>query len=72
MLMYARVECLKMTFVKDLTSKVILGNPFMALIYPFQTSVEGISTEILGQRVLFKYIVAPIKEVNQLKGMSNF
>ena len=33
---------------------------------------EGISTEILGQRVLFKYILAPIKEVNQLKGMSNF
>ena len=48
MLMYARVECLKTTFVKDLTSKVILGNPFMALIYPFRTSEEGISTEILG------------------------
>ena len=42
MLMYARVECLKTTFVIDLTSKVILGNPFMALIYPFQTSEEGI------------------------------
>ena len=47
----------KTTFVKGLTSKVILGNPFMALIYPFRTSKEGISTEILGQRVLFKYIV---------------
>ena len=72
MLMYARVECLKTTFVKVLTSKVILGNLFMALIYPFQTSVECISTEILGQRVFIKYIVPLIKEVNQLKEMSNF
>ena len=44
----------------------------MALIYPFQTTEEGISIEILGQWVLFKYIVPPIKEVNQLKEMSNF
>lgn len=58
----------KTTFVlvKDLTSKAVLINPFMALLYPFQPSEEDISIEILGQKVLFKFIVPPTKkEVNQ-------
>lgn len=38
----------------------------MALLYPFQPSEEDISIEILGQKVLFKFIVPPTKkEVNQ-------
>lgn len=41
--------------VKDLTSKVVLRNP--ALLYPFQTSEEDISIEILGKKVLFKFIL---------------
>ena len=60
--------CLKTTFVlvKDLTSKAVLRNLFMALLYPFQPSEEDISIEILGQKILFKFIVAPTKkEVNQ-------
>lgn len=60
--------CLKTTFVlvKDLTSKAVLINPFMALLYPFQPSEEDISIEILGQKVLFIFIVPPTKkEMNQ-------
>ena len=60
--------CHKTTFVlvKDLTSKAVLRNPFMALLYPFQPSEEDISIEILGQKVLFKFIVPTTKkEMNQ-------
>jgi hypothetical protein len=65
--------CLKTTFVlvKDITSKIILGNPFIALLYPFTTTAKGISTEILGQKVLFEFIMPPIaKDVNLLKNLS--
>ena len=71
---------LKSTFSKKpkkkKKSKVILGNPFMILLHPFQNSEEGTSIEILGKNLLFKVIV-PLnnnkrKEVNQLKEMSIF
>ena len=45
---------LKLLFVliKDLSSKIILGNPFMALLYPFLTTDEGIKTNVLGKDIL--------------------
>ena len=34
---------------------VILGNPFMCLLYPFITNSEGITTHPFGQPVKFKF-----------------
>ena len=36
-----------------LSSKVILGNPFLALLYPFSTTDNGICTNILEMEVFF-------------------
>ena len=45
-------------FLADkLSSKVILGNPFLALLYPFSTTDNGICTNILGTEVFFKFIL---------------
>ena len=57
--------------IKDLSSKIILGNPFMALLYPFLTTNEGIKTKVLGKDILFKFILPPIpKEIYSLNNTS--
>ena len=42
--------CFKTTFVlvKNMTGRVILGNPFMCLLYPFITDSKGITTHPFG------------------------
>ena len=43
--------CIKTIFilVKDITSKVISGNPFIALLYPIKEILEkGLPTQVLG------------------------
>ena len=47
--------CFETVFVliKNLSSKFILGNPFMALLYPFLTIDEGIKTNVLGKDIFF-------------------
>ena len=65
--------CFETIFVliKDLSSKIILGNPFMALLYPFLTTDEGIKTNMLGKDILFKFILSPIpKEIYSLDNIS--
>ena len=65
--------CFETIFVliKDLSSKIILGNPFMALLYPFITIAEGIKTNMLGKEILFKFILPPIpKEIYSLDNIS--
>jgi hypothetical protein len=66
--------CIKTTFilVKDITSKVILGNPFIALLYPIkQISEKGLTTQILGQKITFPFILPPMtRDINLLKQMS--
>ena len=53
--------------IRDLSSKIILGNPFMALLYPFLTTEKGIKTNVLGKDILFKFILPPIlKEIYSL------
>ena len=56
--------CFETIFVliKDLSSKIILGNPFMTLLYPFLTTEEGIKTNVLGKYLLFKFILPPIQK----------
>ena len=53
--------CFKTTFVlvKNMTDRVILGNPFMCLLYPFTTNSEGITTHPFGQPIKFKFLRKP-------------
>ena len=65
--------CFETVFVliKDLSSKIILGNPFMTLLYPFLTTVEGNKINVLGKDILFKFILPPIlKEISSLDNIS--
>ena len=63
----------KTTFVlvKNMTDRVILGNPFMCLLYPFITDSEGITTHPFGQPVRFKFLRSPEpKGINCLQEVS--
>ena len=56
-----------------MSSKVILGNPFLALLYPFSTTDNGICTNILETEVFFKFILPIIpKDIHLLKEISTF
>ena len=50
--------CFKTTFVlvKNMTDRVILGNPLMCLLYSFTVDGEGITTQPFGQPVKFKFL----------------
>ena len=61
--------CFKTTFVlvKNMTDRVILGNPFICLLYPFITDSEGIITHPFSQPVKFKFLRSPEpKDINSL------
>ena len=53
--------CFKTTFVlvKNMTDRIILGNPFMCLLYPFTVDGEGITTQPFGQQIKFKFLRSP-------------
>ena len=54
-----------------MTDRVILGNPFMCLLYPFITDSEGITTHPFGQPVKFKFLRSPEpKEISNLQNVS--
>ena len=59
-------------FLTDkLSSKVILGNPFLALLYPFFMTENGICTNILETEVFFKFLLPPFpKDIHLLKEIS--
>ena len=58
---------------EKLSSKVIIGNPFLALLYPFSMTDNGICTNILETEVFFKFILPPIpKDIQLLKEISIF
>ena len=46
--------------VKELPSKIILGTPFMALLYPFLVTDERIKTNVLGKDIFFRFILPPV------------
>jgi hypothetical protein len=50
--------CFKTSFVlvKNLNDKVILGLPFIHLLYPFTTEEDGITTAPFGQPVKFNFL----------------
>ena len=59
-------------FLADkLSSKVIQGNPFLALLYPFSTIDNGICTNILETEVFFKFLLPLFpKDIHLLKEIS--
>ena len=42
--------------VKNMTDKVILGLPFINVLYPFLVEHDGITTDPFGQKVKFKFV----------------
>ena len=57
--------------INNMIDKVILGNPFMFLMYPFTTDTEGIITSPFGQLVKFKCLRNPeLRDINVLKDIS--
>lgn len=50
--------CYKTSFmlVKNLNTKIILGNPFLQMLYPFSVSQRGFETMALGQKVIFEFL----------------
>jgi hypothetical protein len=58
--------CFKTSFVlvKNMTDKVILGLPFITLLYRFTTNSDGLITYPLGEEVKFKFLTK--QELNQL------
>ena len=67
--------CFKTAFVlvKNMTDRVILGNPFMCMLYSFTTDSEGITTHLFGQLVKFKFLrsLEP-RETSNLQDVSIF
>ena len=64
--------CFKTTFVivKNMTDRVILGNLFICLLYPFITNSEGITTHPFGQPVKFKFLEAQNIEISAISKKS--
>ena len=54
--------------VNDLNTDIILGIPFLTQIYPFWIDSNGLGTKIMGQSILFNFII-PVrcKEVKTLQ-----
>ena len=54
-----------------MTNSVILGNPFMCLLYPFIIDSEEITTHPFGQPVKFKFFrSSKPREINSLQEVS--
>ena len=57
--------------VQNMSDKVILGIPFIYLLYPFTTDIEGVTTKSFGHSVTFKFLTKPqVKKLRQLKDYS--
>ena len=51
------------SLVKDLTTDIILGTPFISLLKPFTVNDEGIITKTLSQNIIFKFISKPKEKI---------
>ena len=55
-----------------MNKEIILGTPFLSLLYPFRVDEEGIKTVLDQQEICFKFISSPkIKELNSLDNQVN-
>ncbi|CAL8991632.1 unnamed protein product [Prunus brigantina] len=59
--------CFKTSFVliKNITDKVILGLPFISLLYPLQVEFDGVVSSYLGEKVKFEFLTR--SELHDLK-----
>ena len=56
-----------------MTDRVILGNPFMCLLYPFIIDSEGITTHPFGQPIKFRFLRSPEpRDISSLQEVSVF
>jgi hypothetical protein len=65
--------CFKTSFVlvKNMTDKVILGLPFITLLYPFTTDQDGLITYPMDEKVKFKFLAKPeLSKLNTFKSNS--
>ncbi|KAG8647418.1 hypothetical protein MANES_09G074619v8 [Manihot esculenta] len=55
--------------IKNLNTQVILGNPFLQMLYPFKVTELGIESNILGQNIIFEFITPKenISKINNLE-----
>jgi hypothetical protein len=57
--------------VKNMTDKVILGLPFITLLYPFTTDQDGLITYPMDQKVKFEFLAKPeLSKLNAFKSNS--
>jgi len=50
---------------------MILGTPFLTLLYPFQVTEKGLITNTMGKEICFEFIKPPrTRELNLLKESS--
>lgn len=66
---YQNKICFKTSFVliKNITDKVILGLPFISLLYPLQVEFDGVISSHLGEKVKFEFLTKP--ELHNLKSL---
>ncbi|CAL9000081.1 unnamed protein product, partial [Prunus brigantina] len=59
--------CFKTSFVliKNITDRVILGLPFISLLYPLQVEFDGVVSSYLGEKVKFEFLTR--SELHDLK-----
>ncbi|CAL9028495.1 unnamed protein product, partial [Prunus brigantina] len=59
--------CFKTSFVliKNITDRVILGLPFISLLYPLQVEFDGVASSYLGEKVKFEFLTK--SELHDLK-----
>ena len=57
--------------VQNMTEPLILGTPFITLLYPFQVNDKGVKTIILGNTIFLPFIY-PLtkKEIHQVQSDS--
>lgn len=55
--------------MKDIIDKVILGLPFIALLYPFNAEYDGVTSKHMGEEVKFKFLAKP--ELRALKALQS-
>ena len=63
---------ISLLLVKDMNKEMILGTPFLSLLYPFRVNAKGIKTIFEGQEIRFDFLSSPnIKELNSLNNQVN-
>ena len=63
---------ISLLLVKDMNKEIILGTPFLSLLYPFRVNAKGIKTIFEGQEIRFDFLSSPnIKELNSLDNQIN-